>query len=201
MSSPFESDLPPNMEEGKRRSEYQGSRSVDPAYGQDTPGGGVTQRTPEDPDPFHPGASTCSLGHTYWSVTEEGDIYIAAGVINAGGVHEIVGGVETTFTPTIGYVVYAEVELEAGLTDDDDPIFDGTWEATDGSAAVNTGSTIPDDHAWTDSSPTGNAYRLLGSWVADGAGNPKWEYYGCGDVTFKLCINFARYAVAYSYRS
>jgi len=53
MPYPFDSDLPPNIEEGTRRSEYSGSgRSLDPATGQDAPGQGATQRTPEDPDPF-----------------------------------------------------------------------------------------------------------------------------------------------------
>ena len=66
MSYPFESDLPPNIEEGTRRSEYSGSgRSLDPATGQDAPGQGATQRTPEDPDPFFGDVGTRRL---WWNM-------------------------------------------------------------------------------------------------------------------------------------
>lgn len=79
MSYPFDSDLPPNIEEGTRRSEYSGSgRSLDPATGQDAPGQGATQRTPEDPDNFFDDVGTRRL---WWNMYFNGlKIYVDDGM-------------------------------------------------------------------------------------------------------------------------
>lgn len=145
--------------------------------------------------PEGPETASCSLGLI---LNGDGDnVYLSIGAINAGGTHEIVGGEDTTITPTVGNIVYAEVELEAELTDGG--AFNGSFTAD--SAAIVSASSVPDDHSWTSSAASGKSYRALGTWVADGEGDPKWQGFGCGDVTFKLCFVTTDSADAHSYRS
>ena len=141
----------------------------------------------------------CPLGRLARDAGDDEDVYITAGVINAGAIHAMVGGKETTFTPKIDDVLYAVVELKAIVKDD---AFVGSYEAIEDSADLEAKQgPVPEDHEWTASAPSGKAYRALGTWVDNGDGGPAWQSFGCGDVTFKLCVSTTDFAVAHSYRS
>lgn len=131
----------------------------------------------------------CGLGTMFGSGSGS---YLSAGFVND---FVPVGGAGQTFTPAIGDVIYAETTLTATKSDD---VLTGAYTASGG--ALVQAASVPESHVFTDTANSGKAYRGIGQWVDDGAGNPVWEAEACGNVTFYLCAPNTVSASARSYR-
>jgi len=133
----------------------------------------------------------CAFGRAIAGATS-GKKTLSAGQIHANGIHTPEGGDGgTEFTPTDGNYIWAEVNIEADQDDDD--LLTGDWTPT--GATLATGSSVPDDHTFTNVAPSGKAYAPLGLWVGT-----SFVAYGCGDVTFKFCRNNSISGTASFYR-
>lgn len=141
------------------------------------------------------GRMVCALGTEVGLAG--GTVYLKAGSIHAAGVHAAVGGDGTAFTPVIGDVVWAEVEISAVV---EDGVLTGEWSAS--GAQLGSGGAVPDDHEWTDAAAVGKAYAPLGRWEGDGGSpeEPMWIGESCGDVTFRFCRMSYQRGVATFYR-
>ena len=140
-------------------------------------------------------STLCAFGRATDGETEGTKVLTMGNIIAGGDTVSKGGEFGPELTPVDGHFVWAEVEIEATVSDG---VLTSAYTAT--GHTISSGATEPDDHEWTPDDETGKAYRVLGYWEETEEDVFVFHGYECGSVNFDFCAKNTVRGYAKSWR-